>query len=945
MKIDWRFQTAVVAALFAAFPASAVLLDIQGQPAAFGVSMPLDYGTHDIPSGTTVTTSSTTTSALPPLAPPWQLVTNAPDWGPRNGAGALVFNERMWLIGGHKHNSLATTYADVWSSVNGRNWTLVSSNAASGPRELFGQAVLGERMWVMGGVSDGGRMLNDVWSSADGVAWVQASSNAAWSARNEPAVLAHDGKLWLMGGQAAGGANPFHDDVWFSTNGADWVLATAHAPWGPRFGMGHVLHDGKMWIMGGYGPAFNQARNDVWSSSNGVDWVQVATNAGWSTRWMPACLRYDNRFWIMGGLRPDTSRMNDVWWSADGAQWQAAASAPWASRDSAAALTYDNAMWIMGGQYGYGLAYGDVWRTPPAPTNPPPSLADGLVLHYTFDADEGSSVTDQSGNGHTGMVHGATWTPNGVSGGAFAFTGADQDIDAGDLDALDGCSSMTLAAWVWLDDNTGRRGLMSKDSRPIRGFLFEAVNPVHGVPLGSVGGYPYGDSSCSEATHQMATGRWSHVVMVYDGSQPTSARLRIFEDGVAEAMTTTLPAGDIPTATPMTANRFLIGNNYEPYGYAQLAGRVDDVRVYNRVLSASEILQVIAESGGATTTTTTSTTTSSTTTSSVTTTTTTSSTTTTASPPPNLRSAQPDFDGDSLADLGVYHEAAGNWYMRQSRDGAIFSGGPVNWMAGGVPVPGDYDGDKLADFAVYVQREGKWYILQSRDGQMLGGAPIGWGWSAAKPVPEDYDGDGKTDLAVYDPPEGRWYVRQSHDGKIMGGAPIGWGWRDTIPVPGDYDGDGKADLAAYYPAQGLWYVRQSHDGQMMGGAPIGWGWSAALPVQGDYDGDRRTDLAVYTPNDGKWFILASRTGALYSGQPIAWGAPTAMPVPNDYDGDGQTDIGVYVARPGKWYIRKSSDGTLLGGGSTVADGIMFGHPVVTPANTQYQVLRDFGLVP
>ncbi|MCE9616668.1 MAG: VCBS repeat-containing protein [Lentisphaerae bacterium] len=305
------------------------------------------------------------------------------------------------------------------------------------------------------------------------------------------------------------------------------------------------------------------------------------------------------------------------------------------------------------------------------------------------------------------------------------------------------------------------------------------------------------------------------------------------------------------------------------------------------------------------------------------------------------RLMQPNFDSHAAADLGVFYPLTGNWYMRQSGDGAMFSGGPVNFGAGSasVPVPEDYDGDGKADFAVYTPSSGQWRILRSSDGLTTA---IAWGWSAAVPVSADYDGDGRADAAVYS--AGQWYIQQSHNNLIMGGAAIGWGWNEAIPVPGDYDGDNKSDLAVYYPAQGLWYVRQSSNGQMLGGAPIGWGWSSALPVQGDYDGDGKTDLAVYSPGDGRWYIRASSTGGSLPGSPFSWGAPAAMPVPNDYDGDRKTDIAVYVSSNTKWYIRKSSDGSLLGGGNSVHDGIAWGHRVVTPANAQYQTLKSLGLL-
>lgn len=305
------------------------------------------------------------------------------------------------------------------------------------------------------------------------------------------------------------------------------------------------------------------------------------------------------------------------------------------------------------------------------------------------------------------------------------------------------------------------------------------------------------------------------------------------------------------------------------------------------------------------------------------------------------QSAQPDFDGDHAADLGVFHAQTGNWYMRQSLDGGQFSGGPVAWgWSAAMPIPGDFDGDARADLAVYVPSEGKWYVLRSGDG---GKQTIVLGGNGMVPVVADYDGDGRADAAVFKQSTGEWTVRLSKSGTLLRGGTFAFGWHETIPVPGDYDGDGKADIAVFWPAGGLWYVSLSSTGALLGGAPQAFGWAGNLPVQGDYDGDGRTDLAIYDPPSGNWYVRQSSNGGLLTGAPINWGAAVAMPVPNDYTGDGKTDIAVYVPKNGKWYIRQSHNGSLLGGGNSAAGGLSWGHPAVTPANAQYQTLKAMGL--
>jgi hypothetical protein len=85
----------------------------------------------------------------------------------------------------------------------------------------------------------------------------------------------------------------------------------------------------------------------------------------------------------------------------------------------------------------------------------------------------------------------------------------------------------------------------------------------------------------------------------------------------------------------------------------------------------------------------------------------------------NTVPATMDFDGDGIAEVGVYR--TGEWLIRRSSDGGITA---VGW--GGLPqdvqVPADYDGDGKTDIAVY--RDGTWFILRSFDGGVMG---TGWG--------------------------------------------------------------------------------------------------------------------------------------------------------------------------------------------------------------------------
>ncbi len=315
--------------------------------------------------------SAVTARAQIPIDGTWQLVTAGPVFPPRDCAGALVFHNRMWILGGWNHDDDPTTNSQVWSSGDGVTWQLETVAPWEG-RHCAGYAVHRDKMWIVGGDNNLYHYQNDVWSSDDGITWTQVASDVPWRDRVTQYVLAFNDRLWVLGGQQItyfdlNGGKAVYNDVWSSEDGATWTRVLEHAPWSPRGQiLGAVVFDGKMWVIGG--GTYNDPRkyyNDVWSSSDGVSWERAPGHAPWEPREYHNVTVFDGRMWVLAGYHE--YNLKTVWSSPDGIHWRELVDTPWAPRHAAHVYPFAGALWMVGGSIIDSTPTADVWKLDPVP--------------------------------------------------------------------------------------------------------------------------------------------------------------------------------------------------------------------------------------------------------------------------------------------------------------------------------------------------------------------------------------------------------------------------------------------------------------------------------------------------------------------------------------------------------------------------------------------------
>jgi hypothetical protein len=220
-------------------------------------------------------------------------------------------------------------------------------------------------------------------------------------------------------------------------------------------------------------------------------------------------------------------------------------------------------------------------------------LSDGVVAYYPLNG----NANDFSGNGNDGIIYGATSTSDrfGSSDSAYQFDGVDDYISAGDSSyaTFSENESFSVGAWVQTGDDFG--GIVSKMSNTIAsyapGFQLWVDNNVFALEYGATGTEGYSHTLLGSVN--ISDNQWHHVMGIVDKQNDL---LEIYVDGVSDG---SYSASWI-SFTSENIGDFRIGASRGPFGpptepvpgWSVLGGKLDDVSIYNRTLSETEVQQL-----------------------------------------------------------------------------------------------------------------------------------------------------------------------------------------------------------------------------------------------------------------------------------------------------------------------------------------------------------------
>jgi hypothetical protein len=220
---------------------------------------------------------------------------------------------------------------------------------------------------------------------------------------------------------------------------------------------------------------------------------------------------------------------------------------------------------------------GDVTFTTAAQTAPP--SGSGLVGYWTFDETSGLLAVDSSGNSANGTLLNGPLHVAGRMGEALSFDGVDEGVSVAHVAALD---AYPLTVSLWMSTTTNSLGGLVNKYLPssLSGYqVFTSGGNLCAWYFKDASNYVWDGSGCTLASPGFNDGQWHHVVFVVDASGG-----RLFVDGRLQS---TQPWTGTPGATTTTQGLSLA--EYPGTASPCLPGRLDDVRIYNRALTAGDV--------------------------------------------------------------------------------------------------------------------------------------------------------------------------------------------------------------------------------------------------------------------------------------------------------------------------------------------------------------------
>lgn len=207
-------------------------------------------------------------------------------------------------------------------------------------------------------------------------------------------------------------------------------------------------------------------------------------------------------------------------------------------------------------------------------------VTSGLIHRWTFDENTGTNAANAVGAQAGTLTNGATWAP-GIYGSAVDLDGSNDYVALGTMDVSGAASSIFL--WLRADALTGNDiRFLAKANGSGEANHWWMLSTVDGILARArlkTGGTTNTVAGNFASPKQLTTEKWQHIGFTYDGTN-----FKVYLDGVE--------VGNLPKTGALSTDNTVaaaIGRNGSDTAGGYFNGKIDDVRIYNRALTATEV--------------------------------------------------------------------------------------------------------------------------------------------------------------------------------------------------------------------------------------------------------------------------------------------------------------------------------------------------------------------
>lgn len=222
-------------------------------------------------------------------------------------------------------------------------------------------------------------------------------------------------------------------------------------------------------------------------------------------------------------------------------------------------------------------------------------ITTGLVSWWQFEDGAGTTASETTGTASAGTLSGGpTWVAGHIGSYAIHFAGYPQFVTVPNGGNLNNVSTGTVSMWVrWSgtqDPSFSGSNYGCVLSRQSNGIFSNDIICLSNTSPGSgviVWLWTNNVTPVTSGTHVVGDNVWRHVVVTFSGGTHS-----IYMDGALEASGSAAGSTNNNSAIPLG-----IGSWYGD-GSSSFSGDIDDVRVYNRALTAGDVAELFADGGG-----------------------------------------------------------------------------------------------------------------------------------------------------------------------------------------------------------------------------------------------------------------------------------------------------------------------------------------------------------